>query len=200
MKLSSNPGINYGIGTTANVDKETGIHYGIISLHDLGGFAQEYFEPNYGDPTCPNCGNDAKDYGLLTQEEIDATDDFEREPYACDDYICFGCEYVFGSENAYRDEPICWEYNADGYALHLDQDNDVWIFQSPYYTYAANCSPCAPNAGHLNTPCTHDCGAIMTYCLDPSWFDNEVCPYPLYNVSEQLTMDLDASQALRLIA
>ncbi len=56
----SGRGIDYGMGTT-NIDRETGIRYGVIPMHDLSEWAHEDFAADYGPATCPKCGNEAVD-------------------------------------------------------------------------------------------------------------------------------------------
>lgn len=53
-------GIDYGMGTT-NIDRTNGIRFGVISVHSLSQWALEDFEPDYGEPTCPKCGNEASE-------------------------------------------------------------------------------------------------------------------------------------------
>lgn len=63
----------------------------------------------------------------------------------------------------------------------VGEDGDVWVFQSPWFTYCGECSPCAPNAGYLTTPVTDDEGTsvLKTYCLPRDWFEKEP-PYPVF--------------------
>lgn len=81
-------GIDYGMGTT-NIDRETGIRYGVISLRYVLQAWADSSEPDYGDPHCPKCGNDAED---LTADDV---------------YFCRECEYLFDSSEAYPDECEC---------------------------------------------------------------------------------------------
>jgi hypothetical protein len=54
-------GIDYaGPGSDINRDPDTGIRYGIISLHALHSEACEDFEAEY-DACCPHCGADVPD-------------------------------------------------------------------------------------------------------------------------------------------
>lgn len=159
MKVTD-PGIDYGAGE-ANRDPATGIRYGIIPLRSLDEWAPGEFDPDYGDPHCPHCG-----------EELTA----ECETDNGDEYRCPACGEVEDAELCYAEEPNSWTYVRDGYALQLDEHGDVWVFQSPYTTRAQYCSPCAPGAGYLLNPC--DTGP-RTYCLGPEWFEDEEAPYPI---------------------
>lgn len=125
-------GIDYSLGQ-ANFDRETGIHYGIISANSLMPEALSDFEAIYPE----------------TEEE--------------NDFL----------------EPIAFIFEQDGYSLQLNDDNTIWVFKSPYFTTCAYCSPCAPGAGDLNA---YRKTGVKTYCLDLSWFENNVTPYIVYNV------------------
>jgi len=173
-------GIDYSMGAS-NVDRQTGIHYGIISVHDLSEFAWERFEPDYGPATCPKCGEDAVDAEEIDAEELDG---YKQGP-GCTDYACKACKCSFDYSDAFGEEPLTYSYEGDGYVLEIDSSNDVWILKSPYYTYAAFCSPCAPGAGHLGTPLPAESGAPKVYCLDASWFRGDEAPYTLYPVAQQ---------------
>ena len=76
-------GIDYGFGAT-NIDMETGIRYGAISMNSLSPeWDQWNAEPDYGDPHCPKCGNPA-----TTREDFDYTAE-------CGVYQCGECEKVW---------------------------------------------------------------------------------------------------------
>src|SRR5574337_1726472 len=47
MSETNYPGVDYS-GGTANFDKATGIHYGVICAHDLSEWALGDFEADYG--------------------------------------------------------------------------------------------------------------------------------------------------------
>jgi hypothetical protein len=176
MANTDYPGIDYGMGQ-ANIDPQTGIHYGVIQLNSLNEYAIEDFKPDYGEPHCPKCGNDADEIGNV---EDDVTD-WEHAEYEGEDYVCMNCEYVFDSESAYCDEPIARILDTEEYKASLDQYNDVFILKSPYYTRAQYCSPCAPGAGYLDNPCET---GPKTYCFGADWFDGGKAPYPVYRVSD----------------
>jgi hypothetical protein len=156
------PGIDYSYGQ-ANVNEKTGIHYGIIPLHSLAHWVLDEFEPQYGEPHCPHCGEE-----LTEEHETD-----------CDIYTC-PCGEETEAEFCYPDDPLCHVYEGEGYSLYLDEHNDVWVFDSPFYTRAQFCSPCAPGAGHLSNPCET---GPKTYALGPDWFEDEATPYPLSKVT-----------------
>jgi len=176
-------GIDYGLGTT-NIDRANGIRYGVIPMNALSEWAHESFEADYGEPSCPKCGNEAEDdLDTITDREGLEEHDFEplRERGCTADYYCVSCRVYIPSDDAFGEEPCGWDCTEDGYTAHQSHDDsDVFITKSPYYTRAAFCSPCAPGACHLESP--HDDGE-KTYCFGPDWFDKESpCPYPVYRV------------------
>ena len=157
-----NAGIDYGRGET-NIDPNTGIRFGVISQHSLSPYLiGEEFQPEYGEPACPSCGNKA--------EEGDEAD-----------FQCLDCNQSFYSDEAYGDEPNGWSYGRNGYEASLDSTGDVWLFKSPYFTWAQFCSPCAPGAGHLDNPLDEREGA-KTYCWGHAEFEGDKAPYPVYSV------------------
>lgn len=167
--MSDNPGIDYGFGKV-NRDPDTGIRFGVISINALNEWAWESFESYYGDPTCPECGNQVKD-----SSDYDGCEDADL------DYYCEVCRKSFWSNWCYADEPLGHELDDGKYKATMSgDDNDIFLLKSPYYTHAQFCSPCAPGAGHLENPC--DAGP-KTYCFDPSWFSKDrPCPYKVYRV------------------
>lgn len=156
-------GIDYGMGTT-NVDKKTGIRYGVICANDVGQAWYDESETNY-DPHCPDCGND-------TEEHDEGDEHIE--------HWCPHCKKDCG-DDVYGDEPSSITYEKDGYIASQDSYNDIFIIKSPYFTKAQFCSPCAPGAGHLGNP---DENGVRTYCFGHDWFDDGKAPYPVYNVSD----------------
>ena len=78
--------------------------------------------------------------------------------------------------------PLGYTYDKEGYKAEQTFDSpDIFILKSPYYTYAAYCSPCAPGAGHLESPLPKDEG-VKTYCFGHDYFDNDIAPYDVYSV------------------
>lgn len=177
---TSYPGIDYsGHGAKCNRD-ESGIRYGIISANDMNPDALAELEPDYGDAHCPKCGNEALDCHTL--KGGDALDEWERAKHECEDYACANCEFIFGSESAFSDEPLGHYLDSESEKITLDSSNDVWVIKSPYFTYAQFCSPCAPGACHLGSPLAEPCEANACYCLGHSWFSDNKAPYTVYAV------------------
>ena len=158
-------GIDYGLGQS-NIDKETGIRYGVISSNGdiLEAWADES-EPYYGKVECPKC-------------------DKEVEP----SYACSECEADLDGYSML--EPLGHVYTEGGYECEEGSDGDIFVLKSPYFTYAQFCSPCAPGAVHLENPLNIDAtvGNIRSfdgnkgYCFGHGWFEGEKAPYKVYDV------------------
>lgn len=169
-------GFDWGRGQT-NIDQETGIRFGVIHTGKVGQSWYEDSEAEYGDATCPLCGNEAKDYDQITDEQDEA---FEVAEHECSDYFCENCEYIFGSESAFPEEPHGFYYDQNGYdAFQSGDDPDIFVELSPYYTLCAFCSPCAPGAGYLTD---RRGNGIKAYCFGHDWFENGKAPYTVYSV------------------
>lgn len=185
-------GINYAGFSMTNMDKETGIHYGVIHNHEVFQTWADDSEPIDGPPQCPKCNNEAKEFEVIVRasdppgkwvshepvipDEIE--EDYEFSKYSGSDYYCDVCEYVFGSEEAFPDEPEGFKYEADGYRCFQSYDDpDIFIELSPYYTYAQFCSPCAPGAMYImnwikKPDDPMEIGPPKGYCLGHEWFES----------------------------
>lgn len=205
-------GIDYGMGKT-NIDKETGIRYGVIPMHAVTQAWADSSEADYGNAHCPKCGNEAIDYDQIP-EDIESNDYCltckhchgnrfrggqnavvrDHRCHDCDciepdwadwsgegsDYACLECKYSFMSDEAFGDEPDCW-YVDDGEIKATRRcPGDIFILKSPYFTHAQFCSPCAPGAGYLMSPCED---GPKTYCFGHDWFKDGKAPYPVFSVS-----------------
>lgn len=210
-------GIDYGCGLS-NVDRETGIRFGVIPANDLGDSWYESSEGDYGPPMCGECGNEAveidevpfdlDDCKTLRQEgwrKHDVLEIPEEQQEKCGrkewrdegrDYACLECCRSFDSDDAWGDDGPVFGHNLDDgeYKAHQGNDDcDVFVLKSPYYTRAQFCSPCAPGAAYLRNPCED---GPKAYCFAPDWFrpwdDDQVtgeycgektsCPYPVWTV------------------
>ena len=171
MAQTAYAGIDYSLGQS-NVSRKTGIHYGVISQHSISLGAWSDAEPIYPDPTCPKCG------APVIEPSDPSIEDAEWNNGK--DYACSECEQTYWSEECYPEEPIGYEYDSDGYKLTDCIDSDIFVLDSPYYTFAQFCSPCVPGAGNLDNPC--DDGP-KTYCLGHEWFDEGRASYTVYRVS-----------------
>lgn len=183
----SGPGIDYGSGRT-NINHETGIRYGVISQNSVLQAWADSAEPDYGPATCPKCGRDA-----LTYDTFEGDDSEFEIGHGCADFVCVDCEYVFDSQEAFGDEAQSWSYVDDDYELGSAFDNtEIFVTKSPFYTFAAYCSPCAPGAGNLDSPIVD---GAKTYCLGHDWFDDQKAPYPVYRVDDNSLVVADSDIA-----
>ena len=201
-------GIDYGRGET-NIDKQTGIRFGVINQGEVGQAWFESAEADYGKPTCPKCGNEAIELaaqttqlenGVLVEPIIpENMEEWEYAEHECADYACEHCEYVFGSESAFGAEPNGFYFEDGEYKAFQFGDGDIFVEKSPYFTYAQFCSPCAPGAVYLMEPLdpistypagAHDkCGQPLEnnrgYCFGHDWFwdtESKKAPYPVYSI------------------
>jgi DNA-directed RNA polymerase subunit RPC12/RpoP len=171
-------GIDYGMGIS-NVNRETGIRYGVISQNSINLDCTDEFEQDYGEPTCPECGNTVVPLDHETvPEDIEAWQNYSK--HGCDDYACVNCKHTLDSSDVFSDEPLGFNYSREGYKLTNCLDSDIFVLESPYYTFAQFCSPCVPGAGNLDNPMPD---GAKTYCLGHDWFEDLKAPYPVYLVA-----------------
>lgn len=166
--MTDYPGIDYGLGRS-NVDANTGIRFGVIPANTVGEAWDEKSEPSYPN-ACPHCGQDLPEA-------------FDRE--VATTYPC--CDNPVEAGDADYQEPSAFVYkNAEYFAVQADE-TDIFIEQSPYFTYAQFCSPCAPGACYLLNP-LNPLGAPKSnraYCFGHDWFENGKAPYPVFNIATQ---------------
>jgi len=169
-------GIDYGMGTT-NIDHETGIRFGVIPVDNVLQAWAESSLADYGNPTCPLCGNSAIQYD--EGEHAVYRSYLDGSSYA--DYACEDDEIKFLSDYAFAEQPHALYVAEDDLVASQDtNDTEIVIEKSPYYTRAAFCSPAAPGACYLLSPTD---GGQKAYCFGTGWFDDEYpCPYPVYRV------------------
>ena len=115
----------------SNVNPETGIRYGIVSLNSLADWvSDEFFQ---------NGVNDSFESALAEWEsEGNDPDEFDYE----------------GDEDSYSLE------TPEGLKLGLSTLGgayNVWVFESPHVANHGLCSPCVPNCGNIDTPGDFEC-------------------------------------------
>lgn len=155
--MTSNKGIDYGLGMT-NIDKKSGIRFGVIPAHEVLEAWAGKSEPYYGEPTCPKCG-------LEVMEAY-----YDERTCRSHDYFCKSCQEGLDSEEVFGDEPNSWFVDDGDYRAEQSRDDgDVFIVKSPYYTRSQFCSPCAPGAGYLLNPCPD---GEKTYCFGHDWYES----------------------------
>ncbi len=146
-------GIDYGLGLS-NVDRNTGIRYGVISQHSVDSDAlygnsddtayEEAYDAALAEAKLEDPGLDAEDFDPMLEDVGIHIKDAEYEIVDC-------------------------------------LDSDIMVLRSPYFTFAQFCSPCVPGAGNLDNPMGPDSGA-KCYCLGHEWFEDGKAPYTVYSV------------------
>jgi len=152
-------GIDYGLGQ-ANINPETGIRVGVIPVNFVVQAWADSAEPIYG-TLCPACGVEIHEVG--------------------EGSVCLNCEYRVQSGDLEDIQPIGWECIKDGIKAFSDDMGDILITESPFFTYAVFCSPCAPGACDLTAPCASNPNN-RCYCFGHDWFDTGKAPYTVYSV------------------
>ena len=178
--MATNQGIDYaGRFSTVNRDSETGIRYGVISTHSLHEWLWDSIESDYGEATCPDCGNTAVDACATEIQSADWAQELTGE------WACPRCETCFESDNAYPEEALGWSIDDGEYKVIDCLDSDAMVIKAPYFTYAHFCSPCVPGACSIESPIdAADISAdtVKSYCFGHDWFDGGRAPYPVYSV------------------
>jgi len=199
----SGPGIDYGHSKT-NIDLKTGIRYGIISQHSVNPDAMEdvYQGDNltYNDAVADLLEQvEAALFEILRATAMSREQAKDVARQAAENLL----DDVGGDAVGETDNAI-YGYSQDGYELRTTSDNELFVFKSPYYTYARYCSPCVPGAGNLDDAVDVDafdgsntapaaiaemeeqmaeCG-VRTYCLGLDFFENGQAPYPIFTVNK----------------
>ena len=178
-------GIGYGMGRT-NIDVTNRIRFGVISSHDV---CQAWFdsaESQYGEPTCPKCGNEAIDNVKFSREHPDEPDYPSLYSHSCQEYVCPKCKVSLGSEDVFPEDPLGYTLDDGKYRAEDCLDSDIIITKSPYYTYGRFCSPCVPGA--VSLPGDSDSygpeNSVKAYCFGHDWFESEIAPYPVFRVAD----------------
>ena len=163
--MTTYAGIDYGSGIT-NINLETGIRFGVISQNEV---LQAWADSSEGHYTyfCPHCGS-----GPLNKGQ-----DAKR---------CPKCYKKIDADHGDFDnlEADCYVVDKDDYKCICHSDGDIFIEESPYFTYAQFCSPCAPGAGYLMNELEADNKNPnnRAYCFGHDWFESGKAPYTVYDV------------------
>lgn len=189
-------GIDYGMGQ-ANIDTATGIRYGVISPHSVNGDALEDIYTN-GD-NLSHAGAIAEAKERITFALRSVLDGLGLLPYdyrngdktpKADAYLEPIVDGVWESieqdfNDRYEEDNDTYRYEQDGYVLETSSLG-IYVVKSPFYTYAAFCSPCCPGAGNLDSPRLTPEAGVKTYCLGLDWFDKDqcTCPYSVFKVED----------------
>lgn len=176
-------GIDYGLGMS-NTDKETGIRYGLIgqnaetlnhdATEDIFQFGKNVSFETYVDEFKLKLRSAMEDYFSSSKWSGEKKSKLDQ---AVDN--AFDAVEQDVSDN-YQSDNDCYLYEKDGYKIHTTE-SELWVTLSPFYTHAQFCSPCAPGAGNLDSPCAD---GPKTYCLGHDWFEDCKAPYPVYSVAD----------------
>lgn len=182
---------DYGLGQT-NIDRSTGIRFGVIPQNDILQAWADSSEADYGPATCGECGNEAvsidevpfdlDDCKVVGQvgyfRKRNARSIPRKHRAACGgheewrdegrEYACLSCARSFDSDDAFGDEPTGYVLDDGEYKAESGSDGDVFVTLSPYFTYGPLCSPCAPGAVYLRDG---DEEGAKAYCFAPDWFN-----------------------------
>jgi hypothetical protein len=184
----------------ANRDNETGIRYGVIPANDLYNCGEQFYE-----------GADDKryeEYQKRADEAIKHAITMALQDFGVKESKI---ELAVGSVSEIIEEDLSDAYESDGTGLHYDDgeyiidkldETDLFVAKSPYFTFAPECSPCAPGACYLRDGIKESGGArpsyspeqfvefsslsgkehLKCYCLGHEWFEEEEAPYAVYSV------------------
>lgn len=185
--MSDYPGIDYGLGQS-NIDKETGIHYGVISQRTP---TPEAVDDVFNGPNTTDLNYESWKHNFLqdVREAVyGAVRDYTTDERANElaDHLKDEAEGWDWLGDCYNGDEINPEYDDGDYKIAKCLDYDLFVLKSPYFTHAQFCSPCVPGAGNLDTPCET---GPRTYCLGHDWFDGGVAPYPVFNVKTGLKVE-----------
>lgn len=123
----------------SNFNPETGVHYGVISIHSVSSWFLDDIYQNGTDNIFEGFINELKNQGKTDDEIQDEIDCYDS------------CGYTDIS------------YSDDDYDLWLNE-NTIFVSRSPVIVKCRMCSPCCPNAGDLDSI---DKNGIPTYGLKP---------------------------------
>lgn len=144
-------------------------------------------------------------FGVIPQHDcLQAWADESESIYPCEECESWDSENEECDDEGMDCEPVGYKYVNDEYKLFAGSDGDIFVEKSPFFTYAAFCSPCAPGACHLRNPLEHTadehehamCKFPISnpsplvnnkcYCLGHDWFydcEPAHAPYPVYEVA-----------------
>jgi hypothetical protein len=154
-------------GLLANVDPETGISYGVISLNSIDSYTLEDIYQNGEDLSYKAAREEAeKEFSMLKYNPDGTPLD--------DDYLESAMQEW---DEAYQNDNDAYLYTSEGITVQTSGDGStLWVFKSPYTRLVSQCSPCVPNAGDLNTETAkwNSQGApVNAYDLPQTWLRND---------------------------
>lgn len=176
-----------------NQDPENEIHYGFIGRHGVNPDAVEDIYTHGENLSYAGAVEDAQQaIRAAIRTVLDTLDlaprlcqfSTEADKKARRDVLADATEAVWGVveqrfNDRYEEDEDHYRYERDGYIIDTSSHADLVVIKSPFYALRGECSPCAPNGGHLTTG-----GMLRTYCLGHDWFDNDTAPYEVWRVAD----------------
>ena len=148
----------------SNIDSETGIAYGVVSMNILNSWVWDEFIENGKNISDEAAFEEAKAEFIAAQESPEWAD------YLLDR----------GAEDALWEEIDCDEpeytLESDGMSLGISWLGGapmVWVFKSAECAMVSECSPCVPNAGDIQGPGNSGNEGTRAYTLPAEWFGND---------------------------
>lgn len=156
-----------------NYDPDTGIPYGTIYLHHLDSdLAQELWYTHGEDISYKNALEELR--AEVTRDVEDEYGDDESDDRLSEEDMADEIDRRVETQSEFIniDEPtIEGEYEGVKYMISwLGGAPLLWVFRSPYTGSYAQCSPCVPGAGDLETP---DEYGVVCYDIPPGWRRDE---------------------------
>lgn len=140
-----------------NTNPETGVRYGIINAHSID----------------PEILNTIQMEGRDVLYEADKAELWADVKRVCEDFMSDKDSDEVADlavENMVTDyDELIHEHVIDGVQVRttwLGGGLLIWVFESPFLGTYAQCSPCVPGAGDLNTP---DENGVTCYDVPPDW-------------------------------
>lgn len=142
-----------------NVNPETGIRYGVVSLNSLEDWV---FDEFFHNGTNLSYESAKKEYLAENYDADDESDDAIAEE-----------EWEDRFNDEYQGEEDTYSLETDGMILQMSTLGgayNVWVFESPHIAYCRQCSPCCPNAGNLDSK---EENGVTTYDVPTDWYRKE---------------------------
>ncbi len=184
IETTNYAGIDYACGQPVNRNAQTGLRFGVIHSNKISPEAFDGIVQNGTDVDFETYQDDirkaVKSALESALEDYIGSHDIAAVVEAAQDAALENCG------DRYESGGDCTRYNydSDGYKIQTASDGDMFITESPFFTYAQFCSPCAPGACYLANPLESPVEANKCYCLGKDWFDEfNPCPYPVYSVA-----------------
>ena len=151
----------------ANINPDTGIAYGIVSMHLLNSWVWDEFQ-DYGTNTSLEAAQAEVKSNFMNELLQDGV-----HPNALEERWAHAEDAEF---EAIEIEEACYTLETDGMKLAISWLGGapmVWVFFSPHTSEVSLCSPCCPNAGDIQGPGNSGTEATSAYTLPPEWFGND---------------------------